>query len=45
MNYPNFNDHPYTERPVLAVYGKIPTGELIWLALPILAIALALLIR
>jgi hypothetical protein len=43
--HPQFNEHPYFERPVLAFYGKTPLGELIWLALPIIAFALVLILR
>lgn len=45
MRYPNFNDHPYTQRPVLATHGATPLGELVWLALPIIALALAFLLH
>ena len=40
-----FNDPPYSQRPILSFYGKNPWGELIWMGLPILVVALALLIR
>lgn len=43
--HPQFNEHPYFERPVLAFYDKTPLGELIWLALPIIAFALVLILR
>ncbi len=42
--YPRFNDHPYTQRPVLAAYGYTLLGELIWLAIPVIAIILCLLL-
>ncbi|MBI3241817.1 MAG: hypothetical protein HYZ49_05930 [Chloroflexi bacterium] len=43
--YPKFNDHPYTQRPVLAAYSGTPFGELIWLAIPVIAFLLCLLFR
>jgi hypothetical protein len=44
-NYPKFNDPPYTQRPVLAAYGSTPAGELIWMIIPVLVLALALIVR
>jgi len=44
-NYPKFNDPPYTQRPVLAAYGSTPAGELIWMVIPVLVLALALIVR
>jgi hypothetical protein len=43
--YPNFNNPPYGGRPVLAMYSRTPLGELIWLAIPLVVMALALLVR
>ena len=43
--YPNFNDHPVTQRQVLSVYGDTPLGELIWLAIPVIVFVLCLLVR
>ncbi|MGH2523559.1 MAG: hypothetical protein ACRDH2_13730 [Anaerolineales bacterium] len=40
-----FNDPPYSQRPVLSFYGQGLWGELIWMALPALVAALALLLR
>ena len=40
-----FNDPTYNQRPVLAFYGQDISGELIWIALPALVVALALLLR
>jgi hypothetical protein len=43
--YPKFNEHPYNQRPILAMYGDTPLGELIWLAFPLLVIVLAVIFR
>lgn len=43
--YPNFNNPPYCGRPVLAMYSGTLLGELIWLAIPLAVVALALLVR
>ncbi len=43
--YPKFNEHPYSQRPILAMYGDTPLGELIWLAFPLLVIVLAVIFR
>jgi hypothetical protein len=42
--YPRFNDHPHN-RPVLGMFGSSPWSELIWLAIPVVVIILALLVR
>lgn len=42
--YPRFNDHPHS-RPSLSMTGKTPLGELVWVAIPILVVVLALLAR
>ena len=43
--YPKFNEHPYSQRPILAMYGDTPAGELSWLIIPLLVIALAVIFR
>jgi len=43
--YPGFNEHPYSQRPILAMYGDTLAGELIWLIIPLLVIALAVVFR
>jgi hypothetical protein len=44
-NYPKFNDPPYAQRPVLSVFGSTPAGELIWLVIPLIVLALAVIVR
>jgi len=41
--YPKFNEPFKTTRPVLNLFSQSPLGELIWLAIPIVVVALALL--
>ncbi len=42
--YPKLNDVPH-ERPMLAAYGNTAFGELIWLAIPLIVIALVSFLR
>jgi len=42
--YPKFNDSPH-ERPTLAMFGKTIAGELVWVAIPLIVLAFALLLR
>jgi len=42
--YPKLNDTPH-DRPMLSVYGRSAFGELIWLAIPLIVIALVSLLR
>lgn len=42
--YPKLNDVPH-DRPMLTVYGKTAFGELIWLAIPLIVIALVSFLR
>ena len=43
--YPKFNDPPYIRQVGLSVYGRTPLGELIWLIIPVVILALALILR
>jgi hypothetical protein len=43
--YPLFNEHYVNYHPVLSAYGKTPLGELVWIVIPFVLLALAFLIR
>ena len=43
--YPRFNEHPYSQRPILAMYGDTLAGELIWMVIPLLVFVLAVIFR
>lgn len=43
--YPNFNNPPYTERPILSMYGRTGLGQLVWLIIPVIVFALAVIFR
>ena len=43
--YPNFNEHPYSQRPILAMYGDTVLGEWVWMIIPIAIFGLAVLFR
>jgi hypothetical protein len=42
--YPKFNDSPHN-RPTLSMYGRTVAGEIAWVAIPIIVLAFALLLR
>ncbi len=44
VHYPELNDRPH-ERPILAMYGDSPLGELIWVLIPVAIVVIALLMR
>jgi hypothetical protein len=43
--YPNFNNPPYTERPILSMYGRTVLGELVWMSIPLAVLILAVIFR
>ncbi len=43
--YPNFNEYYANYHPVLSAYGKTLLGELVWIVIPFVLLALAFFIR
>ena len=42
--YPRFNDSPHI-RPTISTYGNTAIGELAWILIPLVALALAVFLR
>ncbi len=43
--YPKFNEHPMNIPTTLSAFGKTPLGELVWVAIPAIALILVWLLK